>query len=640
MCGICGVVCGDDSVTVEQPLLERMCSVLAHRGPDDHGWFLRRYKNGTNALLVGLGHTRLSIIDLDTGQPPMSNEDGTVWIAFNGEIYNFQSLRPPLESKGHKFRTCSDTEVIVHAYEEWGTECVERFRGLFAFALWVERERRLLLARDRLGQKPLYYWHDGHRFAFGSELKALLQVPGVPRRVDPRALYSYLTYQYVPHPLSMFAGIRKLPPAHSLVWQDGRIEERRYWLPDFALERQRSAEAWCAELRERLKEATRLRLISDVPLGAFLSGGIDSSITVGLMSQIAGPGVKTFSIRFEEKKYDESDYAREVAEHFHTDHREMTVRPNAVDIIPKLVWHYDEPFSDSSAIPTYYVSQMTREHVKVALTGDAGDECFAGYPRYRAVKLGHYFDRLPEPVRWLAAHRLWQKLPASVEQKTVRRRLKRLCQALAMPPRERYLEWIAIFNDDRKLALCSKELLDQVRETPSLWALGRYYDLCASRDAVGQTTFVDLLSYLPDDLMTKVDIASMAHGLETRSPFLDHEVVEFAATMPTSLKLRGLTSKYVLKQAFKDLLPAHILRRRKMGFGVPVAEWFRGELKDYVRDVLLCERSLGRGYFRRDAVQRLVAEHTTRQFDHGYRLWSLLMFELWHRRFIDEWRSP
>ena len=635
MCGICGIVGIGRAAAFDEAAVARMRRTLAHRGPDEQGVRVAEFRAENGVGRVGLGHARLSIIDLATGQQPLANEDETIWLVLNGEIYNFQELRQGLEARGHVFRTQSDTEVIVHLYEERGVECLEDLRGMFAFALWDGPKRTLFCARDRLGQKPLCFRAEGERFIFGSEIKAILQAGDVPRKVSLRALNHYLTYQYVPHPQTMFAGIEKLPPAHYLLWQDGRTTVREYWRPRFEVGKRLRTEEYAERLRELLAESVRLRLISDVPLGAFLSGGMDSSIIVGLMARASSAPVKTFAIGFEEKRYDELEYARMVARHFGTEHQEFVVRPNAVDIIPKLVWHYDEPFADSSAIPTWYVSEMTRRHVTVALTGDGGDEGFAGYPRYRAVKLAQWFDRLPGFMRRALAGRWWERLPVSVEQKTWRRRAQRLFLALNMPPRERYVRWCAIFDDARKRELLLPDVSAAVAEDESWKIFDAEYMKAEKADFTGQTTFTDFMRYMPDDLCCKVDIASMAHGLECRAPFLDHKLIEFVGTIPTDLKLRGFSGKYLLKRAFADILPAPILKRKKMGFGVPIAEWFRGELKDYLRDVLLDPDTLQRGYFQPDAVRALVTEHIERRYDHGYRLWSLLMFELWHRRFLD-----
>jgi len=630
MCGICGVVMGERGRAVDEAVLRRMMATLRHRGPDDEGtWFAEPTRH------VGLGHRRLSIIDLAGGHQPMSNEDGSVWIVLNGEIYNFQALRADLESRGHVFRTHSDTEAVVHLYEERGPACVDDLRGMFAFAIWDDRRQQLTLARDRMGQKPLSYWfHDGH-LVFGSEIKAILEWPGVPREVDPVALHHYLTYQYVPHPRTMFAGISKLPPAHVAIYRDGQLRLERYWQPDYSTQEERSEAEWCDLIRHELREATRLRLISDVPLGAFLSGGIDSSITVALMSTLSGDPVKTYSIGFEERAFDETHYARQVAERYHTDHHEFIVRPDCLEVLPTLIWHYDEPFADSSAIPTYYVSKVTREHVTVALSGDAGDECFAGYPRYRAAKLAGRFDRLPGFVRAAAGWRFWQKMPASIEQKTFRRRFKRLLAALNQPPEVRYLRWICIFDEVAKASMYAPAFAREVDAHPSADFLLAEYAKVPDLDFVGRTTFVDLMTYLPCDILTKVDVASMAVSLECRSPFLDHHVVSLAGRIPTRLKLRGMTSKYILKKAFADMLPRDILTRGKMGFGVPISKWFRNELSGYLRETVLSARALSRGYFRPEAVREVVDQHVDGVFDHGYRLWSLLNLELWHRRFID-----
>ena len=635
MCGICGILGRDDGAAFGEALVRQMADVLTHRGPDDSGTLVRDFGAAERPARVGLGHRRLSIIDLEGGHQPMSNEDGSIWIVFNGEIYNFPDLRDQLLKAGHEFNTRSDTETIIHLYEERGIKCLEELRGMFAFAIWDEPRKRLFMARDRLGQKPLSYFADENRFIFASEIKSILQAPNVPREVNELALHHYLTLQYVPHPLTMFKGIRKLSPGHYLVREKGDTKVERYWSPPFRREKRLPEREYVGRLRDLLTEATRLRLISDVPLGAFLSGGIDSTVVVGLMSQLTREPVRTFSIGFREKKYDELNYARAAAEHFKTEHKEFIVEPDAVDVIPKLVWHYDEPFADSSAIPTYYVSQMTSEHVKVALTGDAGDEGFCGYPRYKAVKLSTLFDILPGVARRLLASGIWKVAPVSVESKTLRRRAKRFFEAMNLPRQARYLRWCCIFDDSRKYALYDDRMLEQFRGTPSAGIFDDEYAKAPDLDFLARTTFVDFMRYLPDDLLVKVDIASMAHGLETRSPFLDHRLIEFLAAVPTDLKLRGFRAKHLLKRTFRDIIPRSIRRRKKMGFGVPIADWFRGELKDYVRDVLLDRHALGRGYFRPEAVRHLVNEHTKGQFDHGYRLWSLLMLELWHQRFVD-----
>jgi len=621
-----------------------MCASLAHRGPDDEGVELFAEGEADPAgPAVGLGHRRLSIIDLAGGHQPLANEDGAVWTVYNGEVYNFPDLRGELIGAGHRFKTRSDTECLVHLYEDEQEELARRLRGMFAFAVWDTRRRRLTLGRDRLGQKPLYYTHDRARglFAFASELKALVEVPGFDRSVNAEALSQYLTFQYVPHPLCMFRSVRKLPPAHTLTFDPatGEVRLTRYWRPDFVADHRASLGEMKEELRAVLTEATRMRMISEVPLGAFLSGGIDSSVTVALMSRVTREPVRTFAIGFDDPRYDETRYARMVAGHCRTRHAEETVRPRALEVLPRLVWHYDEPFGDSSAIPTYYVSQMARKHVTVVLTGDAGDECFAGYPRYAAARLGGVFDLLPGPIRRASQWRLWSRLPVSLEAKTLRRRFQRLVLDLGRSPQRRYLAWISMFSELLKEELLSEGMRREARDADPAGVLERYYREVPAGDFIHRTTYVDLMTYLPCDLLTKVDIASMAHGLEARSPFLDHKVVELAGRIPMRYKLRltpaGMRGKFILKEAFRDLLPRPILTRRKMGFGVPIAAWFRGELKDLVHDVLLSRPALERGYFVPERVRRLVTDHTRGVRDHGYRLWTLLMLELWHRRFVD-----
>ena len=633
MCGIVGIV-NKSRRKVSRERLEAMARLLQHRGPDDAGLYLSENHKG-----AGLAHRRLSIIDLEGGHQPLCNEDGTVWVVFNGEVYNYQELTRLLTARGHTFRTKSDTEAIVHMYEEKGEGVFQYLRGMFAFAIWDDRTGRLLLGRDRLGQKPLFYWEGTRAFAFASEVRALTVLDGFPRRVDAEALHHYLTYQYVPTPMSIFEGVRKLPPAHYAVLEDGKLRTKRYWSPPFEREIPAGEKSYVDQVRTTLSAATRMRLISDVPLGAFLSGGMDSSITVGLMSSLAGEKVRTFSIGFQEKRYDELEYARLAAERFSTEHREFVVEPRALEVLPRLVWHFGEPFADSSAIPTYYVSQQTRRFVTVALTGDAGDECFAGYPRYKAAKMASWFDAMPRALRGLAASRIWKHLPASVEQKTIRRRLKKLMAALNLPPEERYLRWICIFDDEGKDSLYTPEFAAQVAGNRSANILLNAYRRLGHRDFVTRTTFVDMITYLPDDLLVKVDITSMACSLETRSPFLDHKVVELAARMPIDLKLRGFRGKYILKKAFADLLPDRIIKRPKMGFGVPISVWFRESMKDFVRDCLCSKRARERGIFDPKAVKGLIDDHVAGRFDHGYRLWALLMLELWARMFIDQ-KSP
>lgn len=638
MCGITGAVWTEPEKTIDSSTLRRMVEILAHRGPDGEGTYASelRLQPGEEASPgVALGHRRLAIIDLSGGHQPMANEDQSVWIVFNGEIYNFRELRQRLQGAGHQFKTHSDTETLVHLYEDEGTNFVRHLNGMFALAIWDARRRQLVLARDRLGEKPLVYRHEPGRLIFASELKSLLEVPGVPRELDPQAVDAYLTYQYVPHPQTIYRGIAKLPPGHLAVYREGRLEIQRYWSPDFQVEEHRPPEDDAHELRELLTSAVAMRLESDVPLGAFLSGGIDSTIIVGLMQKLSGQPVNTFSIGFPVPEYDETRYAQIAARRFGTHHREFRVEPDAVAVLPKLVWHYDEPFADSSAVPTWYLSQITRQHVTVALTGDGGDELFAGYMRYRAVWLGDWYDRLPRWIRQLAAGSYWQKLPMSLRQKSFRRRLRRFTEMLGKPSQRRYLEWIAIFGEARRAALYTPEYLETLSGSDPFEFLEKNFALSSRRDPVTSTSLTDLVTYLPCDLLTKVDIASMAHGLECRPPFLDHRVVELAGRMSVGRKMRRGRGKRILLEAFSDLLPKEIQNRSKMGFGVPLDHWFRGPLADFARDILLDQRSLGRGIFQAEELRRLVEDHVAGRFDHTYRIWSLLVLELWQRRWLD-----
>lgn len=636
MCGIAGAIWTDDARPVDAATLARMTDVLAHRGPDDRGTYATRVQVGNAAgMSVGLGHRRLSIIDLAGGHQPLANEDESVWVTFNGEIYNFAELRQRLEGAGHHFRTTSDTEVLVHLYEDEGSDFLRHLNGMFALAIWDARRGELLLARDRLGEKPLFYRHEPGRLLFASELKGLLAVPGAPRQIDPHALDCYLALHYVPHPLSIFAGYSKLPPAHWVRFGRDRFETGCYWQPDFNREVARPWTDDVAAVRELLTEAVQMRMVSDVPLGAFLSGGVDSSIVVALMQQARSEPVRTFSIGFPVPEYDETHYARLVAKHLGTEHEEFRVTPDAVSILPKLVWHYDEPFSDSSAIPTYYVAQQTRAHVTVALTGDGGDELFAGYPRYRAVALGASFDRLPAPLRRMLAARFWQNLPAGTSQRSKLRRFKRLVGALGESPGRRYFDWVSVFSEQARAELYTDDYLATLPDADPYEFIATALARSARRDPVTAASLADAVTYLPCDLMTKVDIASMAHSLECRAPFLDHRLVELAAALPLGRKYRRGRGKRILLEAFGHLLPPEILRRGKMGFGVPLDHWFRHELRDYTREVLLDPATLGRGFFRPAAVTRLVEDHVSGCFDHSYRLWTLLFFELWQREWVD-----
>jgi len=609
-----------------------MIAMLRHRGPDDEGvWTDRR---------AGLAHARLSIIDLSpAGHQPMASADETAWITYNGEIYNFAEIRRELEAAGYGFRSRSDTEVIVNGWQAWGEKVISRLRGMFALAIWDRRSHRLILARDRIGKKPLYYTSCGDTLLFASEIKALLTWPGLPRTPDLSAIDRYLTLGYVPSPQTAFAGISKLPPAHYLVVDArpegglGEPELVRYWrLPEpRSARRHRTAAELRHELIERLEDAVRLRLVSDVPLGAFLSGGVDSSAVVAMMARAGGGKIKTFSIGFSAREYDETRYARIVAQRYGTDHEELVVEPDAVSVLPRLAWHFGEPFADPSAIPTYYVSEIARRKVTVALNGDGGDECFLGYKRYKAMHLLSRLDRMP---RWsrVGIERLLARAPAAAQRRFKVPRIRGVLQAPEEFPARRYASTLVSFTDRDKQQGYGEAMREQL-EGSALDLIEPYF--AEADDLVAGANWADIHTYLPDDLMVKVDVASMAHGLETRSPLLDHVLMEWAAGIPHDTKMaRGIT-KSLFKSAMEPYLPAKLLYRPKMGFSCPVDHWFRGELKELAYDTLLSESARERGVFRADHVRLLLDEHCSATRDHHTRLWALLMLELWFRMWID-----
>ena len=627
MCGIAGIVqLSPDAQRVEVDELRAMAAQLAHRGPDDEGYFV------DDAGRCGLAFRRLSIIDVEGGHQPIGDEDGRVQVVFNGEIYNFRELRDELRQQGHDFRTRSDSEVIAHLYEQHGEACFEKLAGMFAIAIWDERESRLVLARDRFGKKPLTYAVIGKRLYFASEAKAILELPGTPREMDAQSLHRYLLFQYVPAPHSIYRGFRKLPPGCVLQISAGkplRNEPRAFWrLPTPAPFRGSYDDAK-ARLGELLTNAVEKRLISDVPLGAFLSGGVDSSIVVGLMRKLGVSPLRTFSIGFPDRRYDETAYARQVAALFNTEHHEHTVTPQAREVLETLAWHYDEPFADSSAIPTYYVSRYTREHVTVALTGDAGDECFAGYDRYVAARLAARLDWLPRPLRAIPAA-MANLLPRG-RAKSLGNRAYRLFSALRHDAGRRYLSWVNVFTPAMLAEGYRPDFAERIDfDEPLRWFDGLYDS--ADGPPASRANRTDFLSYLPYDLLTKVDIASMACGLECRSPFLDHELVEFALSLPMEWRLGRGGGKRILKDWARDLLPAEVLNRPKMGFGVPVGEWFRQELRDLLEARLFAAGSLCAELFRRDWLRGVVDSHVSGAANLEHPLWALLMLELWRER--------
>ncbi len=623
MCGISGIFEFDQARTVEREIVHRMNESLRHRGPDDEGIFIDRG--------VGLGHRRLSIIDVAGGHQPIGNEDGTVWVMFNGEIYNYESLRHDLLARGHKFTTRSDTEAIVHLYEEYGEECFAKLRGMFAIAIWDSNKRRMVLARDRVGKKPLYYFADRNHFIFGSELKAVLAADGVPRAIDPLAVCDYFSLSYIPAPRTIYRSVRKLLPAHYLVVSAAGLREAPYWRLSFANVQNHTEAEWCELIREQLCEATRVRLMSEVPLGAFLSGGVDSSSIVAMMSGMMDRPVTTCSIGFSTQEYDESPYARQVASQFKTNHHEDVVEVQALDVLDKLAWHYDEPFADSSAVPTYYVSKMARRQVTVALGGDGGDENFAGYRRYIFDRMENRMRNLvPAPVRRTVFGPLGRWYPGLAWAPRPLR-AKATFQSLSRSPLEGYFNSISVFRPDEKALLFTRDFEQQLADYDSLDVLRKYYEEADTTDPLSRIQYVDIKTYLPDDILTKVDRASMAVSLELRAPILDHQFMELVASMPSDLKLRGGTGKYILKKAMEPLLPHDILYRPKQGFAIPVDRWFRGELKDMAYDLVI-ERNQD-GILDRNYLSTIWKQHQAGRFDRSAYLWTVLMFRKWQQVF-------
>lgn len=615
-----------DDAPVDRNLLERMNEAIRHRGPDEDGFY---FGEG-----VGLAMRRLAIIDLKTGQQPIHNRARTKWLIFNGEIYNYRELREKLEKLGHEFYTNSDTEAVIAAYDQYGTDCPKHLRGMFAFAIWDEQEKSLFLARDRVGKKPLLYAQTPGQLIFASEFSSLVLHPDVSRDVDYEAIHHYLSFICVPAPLTAYRAIRKLEPAHWLLWRNGETKIERYWQLDFS-NKLSIGEAEAGERAvELLREAVRIRLMSEVPLGAFLSGGIDSSAVVALMAQESSERVKTFSIGFEEQDFSELHHARRVAEHVGAEHHEFIVKPDAMEILPTLVEHYGEPFADSSAIPSYYVSRETRRYVTVALNGDGGDECFAGYERYAAMNLAQSYASLPRAIR-SGVGGLVNAVPGFETRPGPVRKAKRFVAAAALSPIERYLRWISAFDEDAKQDLYSDSFRFETANFSTAGIIAPWFAKANGAGIVDAALLTDTMTYLPNDLLVKMDIASMTVSLEARSPFLDHHLMEFAASLPEKMKLRRLTTKFLLKRVLKKLVPAENLTRSKMGFGVPIGYWFRGAMQPFLRETLLSDKSLSRGIFKPERVRQIIEEHVEHKADHSHRLWSLLMLELWFQRFID-----
>jgi len=624
MCGICGIFEYERRTDIPGEVVHRMNQTMIHRGPDDGGVFV-----GPG---IGLGHRRLSIIDLAGGHQPMTNEDGTVWVLLNGEIYNYPELSAELLQRGHKFATKSDTEAIVHLYEDYGQECFAKLRGMFAIAIWDAKNRKVVLARDRVGKKPLFYAADGKRILFGSELKALLAGDSLSREMDEQALSDYFSFGYIPAPKTIYRSVRKVMPGHYLVASENGVHETRYWDLSFNRVEERSEDDWGERLRNELSEATRVRLMSDVPLGAFLSGGIDSSAVVAMMSHLMQRAVTTCSIGFNEEKYNEAEYALQVSKLFSTDHHVETVAPNAVEIVDKLAWHYDEPFADSSAIPTYYVSKIARQHVTVALGGDGGDESFAGYRRY---KLDYYENRLrnrvPAGLRRSVFGPLGRWYPPLAWAPRVFR-AKSTFQSLSRSPLEGYFNSISYFRPDDKKRLFTSEFSARLGKYESIDVFREYYDRADTKDPLSKIQYVDIKTYLTDDILTKVDRASMAVSLEVRAPMLDHKFMELAASIPSNLKLRKSMGKYILKKSLEPTLPSEILYRQKQGFAIPLGDWFRRELKEMAYHVIV---ETADGILDQRFLRTIWDQHQKGYYDRSALLWATLMFRKWQATFCE-----
>ena len=626
MCGITGFISKDRNAPIEErtALLDRMCASITYRGPDEQGILVRDR--------AALGMRRLSIIDIKSGQQPIFSDDGNLAIVYNGEIYNFRELRKELESLGHKFKTNSDTEVIVNAFEEFGPDCLKKLRGMFAFAIWNFRDETLFIARDRVGKKPLFYTiaEDGN-FVFGSELKTLLVHGEFKREIDIAALDAYLTFGYVPEENCILKNVNKLPPGRFLIFKGGQVTTEKYWDFDYAEPQNIKTEAEYAEiLREKIRESVKIRLISEVPLGAFLSGGVDSSTIVAMMSQGSDSPVKTFSIGFKEDSFDELKYARIAAKHFGTDHHEFIVTPDLFDLVDELVWHFDEPFSDPSSLPTYMLSKMAREHVTVVLSGDGGDELFAGYSRYVINEKRRGFAKLPRSVRQGVLRSISSRLPHGA-------RGKNYLYNISLDSTDRYIDSVSCFNGPKKESLYSDGFRNRLNG--SFWKSEQdfraFADSVSTGNDIDKLLYLDSKTYLPGDILTKVDRMTMANSLEARMPLLDHELIELVVGIPSNLKMKGLETKHILKKAMEGIVPDEILYREKQGFGVPIGEWINIQLRDRIVGDLGDRRTLERGFFNVGYIQTLLKEHSTGRRDHSHALWVLWMFELWQRKYID-----
>lgn len=625
MCGICGIW----HFAKEQPVLfsdiKRMCDTIVHRGPDDDGQFVSE-----NA---GIGMRRLSIIDLSSGAQPIFNEDRSMAIVFNGEIYNHNDVRRDLMARGHHFRTKSDTEVILHAYEEYGADCPSHLNGMFAFAILDQRNCRLFMARDRLGIKPLYYYLDRDRLVFGSEIKAILQIPQVRRQVDLKALDHFLTFEYIPAPLSILKNIFKLEPGHFLLCEPGGVRIGRYW--SFKYQSTGMDErTLCENLVDLLQDAVKIRLMSEVPLGAFLSGGLDSSSVVAMMCRSSSDPVKSFSIGFDDSTYNELPFARTIARHFHTEHYEEIITPDVTRLTERIIRQLDEPFGDFSVFPTFMVSEMARKHVTVVLSGDGGDELLAGYDTYLAERMARQYQKLPGFLRQGLIRPLVDLIPPTEKKKGLVNKLKRFVEGAGLPAHLQHVRWMIFLQQAEKSLLYSAALQNTLEGENPYDFIEQKFAAVTSDDPLDQQEYVDITTYLVDDILVKVDRMSMANSLEARVPFLDYRLVEFAATIPSHLRLRGRRTKYLLKQAMRGILPEVILSRGKEGFSIPIKNWMKNELQPMLLDALSPDRLREHGYFNVTFIAKLIDDHLKGKENHSHRLWALMVFQMWHDLYL------
>ncbi len=635
MCGIAGIVDSKGN-NIDSLLLKAMCDEMVHRGPDDEGVYVSEVKGEGWRAKAGLGHRRLSIIDLSpAGHQPMCNEDGTIWIVMNGEIYNFLELRKSLEGNGHRFKSKTDTEVILHLYEDKGLGCVKELRGMFAFAIWDGRKQRLMLARDRIGKKPLLYSQVSNKLIFASEFKALLKHPEISKEIDNEAVHHYLTYLCIPAPLTIFSKIKKIPPAHILVYQDNKLSLEKYWELNFYDKIRIKEEDAVEHITALLKDAVKVRLVSDVPLGVLLSGGVDSSCVTAFMSQLKGKDVRTFSVGFDDNQFNELPYAKLVADYFATGHTQEYITPDTMSVLPEIVGHYGEPFGDSSALPTYYVCKAAGRKVKVALNGDGGDEVFGGYRRHLANYMAETYGPMAKALNRSPLKMFFRMFPDRPSKPNSLGSVRRFLDAAELGRPQRYMRWIGFFSEEFKRDIYTDGFNAKTRAMDSGVFLTELFSKANGLDSIDAALRIDTLFGLQADLLVKMDIASMANSLETRSPLLDQNIMEFMASLPSDLKIRNFKLKYIFKKSLHSLVPDRILKRPKRGFAVPVDRWFRGPLREYLIKTILSEKALDRGYFEPDKLRRVVEAHVSYKNDYGQHLWGLLILELWHRGFID-----